>query len=155
MTRPSASLASLDEKLTCERIRLERVLFRCILARLARAQLGGGIAERMMARFEAEVGCVADTRGPDPESAWTLEHMQKMADQAPEPYRTMLSSQRERFERINEELRNPAVTGESADPLDHLAAEIGYRAVRGALAGSVAPELASFVRKHRLDPGAA
>lgn len=155
MTRPSASLASLDEKLTFERIRMERVLFRCILARLARAQLGGAIAARMMARFEVEVGRAADTRDSDPENAWTLEHVQEMAEGAPEPYRTMLSSQLERFERINEELGTPSVTGESADPLDHLAAEIGYRAVRGALAGSVAPELASFVRKHRLNPGAA
>lgn len=147
MASTSTSFASFEEALTVERIRIERVLYRLALARLARSELGGGIADRFIARFEAEVGRHAQSAEGDT-SLGTLDHVREMAAQAPEPYRTMLVSHLERFERINEELRTGTPSSESGDSLDLLAAEIGYWAARGALAGSIAPELASFVRKH-------
>lgn len=151
MAQTSTFLASLDETLNVERIRLERVLFRFLLARLARSEVGGGFAERMMARLEAEVNCGGGKRITDSEvTGPTLDDIEELAASAPEPYRTMLHSHLQRFELINEELRSGTKTIENEDPLDLLAGEIGSRAARGALAGSIAPELASFVRKHGL-----
>lgn len=156
MAPTSTSLASLDETLTVKRIRLERVLFRFVLARLARSEVGGEIADRLLAQLEAEVDRVDADPSPEPEMApQALDEIQEMAERAPEPYRTMLLSHLEQFERINEELRTGVCNPESGDPLDLLAAEIGYRAARGVLAGSIAPELSSFVRKHGLGPGTA
>ncbi len=151
MAQTSTFLASLDEKLTIERLRLERVLFRFVVARLARSEVGGGFADRLMVRLEAEVNCGGGERITDSDvTVPTLEDIERLAASAPEPYRTMLASHLQRFERINDELLSGTMTIENADPLDQLAGEIGYRAARGALAGSIAPELASFVRKHRL-----
>lgn len=157
MAPTSNSFASLDEALTVERIRLERVLFRFVLARLARSKIGGEVADRIMARLEAEVDCAGAEWSAEAETTTgALDDVQEMAERAPEPYRTMLLAHLERFERINEELRTGTVIVESRpDPLDVLAAEIGYRAARGVLAGSIAPELASFVRKHGLTTGPA
>ncbi|MFP5332638.1 MAG: hypothetical protein ACLGHX_09820 [Acidimicrobiia bacterium] len=143
MAPNAAAFASIDEALTTQRVRLERVLFRRAVVRLARSGGAHASTDRFLRNLQTEVevfeGSFVDDQ-PDLVGA-----VAEAIREAPEPYRTMFAAQAERFRRIHWELQADVDARGGEDPFDVACAEIAVRAARGALAGGIATDLVSFV----------
>ncbi|MEX2279300.1 MAG: hypothetical protein WEA76_04340 [Acidimicrobiia bacterium] len=144
-------LSELDRRFGVERDVLEHMLFKLVVIRAMRlvsaepsdlaeahrhlesVALGVRLAGR--AAFDENVDCTPPQ-----------ERLEILAETAPEPYRTMFADHLERLTGIAAELVDPSPPRGTPDPLDRLLAEVLCRAVRGAVSGIAAPELASFIR---------
>lgn len=147
-------LADLDHRFSVERDVLERLLFRLVVIRAMRFVSAdpSDLAEAHRHLESAALGVrLAGRAGFDETLDPPQERLEILAETAPEPYRTMFADHLERVNRIAAELVDPSHSRGPSDPLDQALAEVLCRAVRGAVSGIAAPELASFVRTGMLE----
>lgn len=142
-----ARLAELDRRFSVERDLLERMLFKLVVIRSMRL-VSADASDLIEAhrQFEEAAAGIRQPGSRENERDELPEGLEMLAEMAPEPYRTMFADHLERFTEIAMELGDPSVPRTSGDPFDRRLEVVLCRAVRGAVCGSTAPELRSFVR---------